>query len=172
MRFRQLPLITILLTAALVIGFASCGKERKPAESKAAAPAAAQALQATETPAQTPAEGASPAKKVEERFDKLGFLLKDVEKFPSDEKSCRAFCKVYCPHAAKCRIGALSKIQRCKPLCFDPCMKKIFPKNFVECTGKAADCNELRECAKEFILLIKGRTKDEMGEGDAAKGTE
>jgi hypothetical protein len=145
-----------LLVAALhAVG---CGKSKNTTETpKKTTPEAvlSETSQAPDKAVPAPSPSPTPG----QWMTKVGELVKNEDIFPADETRCRDFCKKYCPPASKCRIGKLTQIQKCKSFCYDPCLKGLLTKKFVECTEDSKSCPELKECNVEYLKLLREKTQ-------------
>ncbi|MBZ0270577.1 hypothetical protein K8I61_00960 [bacterium] len=167
--------------AILAIAVAGCKSrsEPKPAAPTPAAPETLDRLSgayggAGMTPMQPGQPGETPAGPPPgARVARLRELLKDVPKAVANEDSCRTFCTEWCPKAAKCRLGPFAKVQRCKLLCYDPCMAGLLPQAFVDCGAAADECDAVMSCGRDFVQTLR-RARAETGPhgGDAVEGSE
>lgn len=77
-----------------------------------------------------------------------GFLkkTKNMEKYDSSDESCRKFCKIWCPKAARCKMNLMRKVSACKKLCYEPCTKGVIPKALAECFINTEQCSGIKDC--------------------------
>ena len=73
-----------------------------------------------------------------------------LEKYPSDDASCKKFCDMWCPKGSNCRFKIMSSEMGCKKLCYEPCSQGKLPKMLADCLETANGCPDVSGCLKKL----------------------
>lgn len=147
------PILIFILIFVFVVA-AGCGKKNK--ETKGTDKVRAQtekkpSIKVTMTPVKTN----QIPQKSSNRFPAFIKGTEHLEKYDSKPESCKTFCTIWCPLAAKCGMPVMHKPPACKKICYDPCTKGLLTKRFGDCIMKAKDCPHVKECFSALRSVIE-----------------